>query len=113
MTWKRRLDRILEDDKKEARCFTFEFKKKLFAKSPVCAICKQAIQSIDDAAVDHIEQYWIGGKTIPENARLAHRYCNCARSKNDVVMSQEGLHTWEDVEMLEAAEEVKACGKKE
>ncbi len=25
-----------------------------------------------DAAVDHIQQYWQGGQTIPENARLAH-----------------------------------------
>ena len=35
------------------------------------------------AAVDHIEQYWRGGKTIPENARLTHRYCNMARPRND------------------------------
>jgi len=34
-------------------------------------------------AVDHIEMYWKGGKTIPENARLTHRYCNWARSKKD------------------------------
>ena len=27
--------------------------------------------------------YWTGGKTIPENARLAHRYCNWARSRKD------------------------------
>jgi len=41
------------------------------------------IRGIDDAAVDHIEQYWLGGKTIPENARLAHRYCNMARPRHD------------------------------
>ncbi|HOO52398.1 MAG TPA: hypothetical protein PLK94_14045 [Alphaproteobacteria bacterium] len=33
--------------------------------------------------MDHIEQYWTGGKTIPENARLTHRYCNMARPRND------------------------------
>jgi hypothetical protein len=27
--------------------------------------------------------YWKGGKTISENARLTHRYCNWARSKKD------------------------------
>lgn len=26
--------------------------------------------AIDDAAVDHVDQYWLGGKTRPENARL-------------------------------------------
>jgi HNH endonuclease len=40
-------------------------------------------RQFDDAAVDHIEQYWRGGKTILENARLAHRYCNGARPRHD------------------------------
>jgi hypothetical protein len=34
---------------------------------------------VDDTEVDHIEHYWRGGKTIPENARLTHRYCNRVR----------------------------------
>jgi hypothetical protein len=56
----------------------------LFAKNnPTCAICSQRILHIDDAAIDHLEQHWHGGKTIPENARLTHRYCNFARSKFD------------------------------
>lgn len=46
-------------------------------------ICGQKIHNIDDAAVDHIEQYWRGGQTIPDNARLTHRYCNVARSRLD------------------------------
>ncbi|MBU4455838.1 hypothetical protein KJ586_05000 [Patescibacteria group bacterium] len=29
--------------------------------------------AIDDVAVDHVDQYWLSGKTIPENARLTHR----------------------------------------
>jgi len=36
---------------------------------------------IDDAAIDHIQQYGQGGQTIPENARLTHRYCNLARPR--------------------------------
>jgi hypothetical protein len=56
----------------------------LFANNnPTCAICSQRILHIDDAAIDYIEQHWHGGKTIPENARLTHRYCNFARSKFD------------------------------
>lgn len=31
-----------------------------------------------------VEQHWCGGKTIPENARLADRYCNNLRPQSDV-----------------------------
>lgn len=81
--WDDVVDSIIKDDKAAIRCFPYELKKRLFDANPVCAICGQQITCIDDAAVDHIEQYWTGGKTDPENARLAHRYCNCARNKND------------------------------
>jgi len=83
--WSDRLDSILENQVKQERCFSRELKEALFKQDPTCTICHQKISCIDDAAVDHIEQYWSGGQTIPENARLAHRYCNCARPKNDVV----------------------------
>jgi len=74
---------VLKDHRSQARCFSQALKQELFDRNPKCGICNQAIQQIDDAAVDHIEQYWRGGKTIPENARLAHRYCNSARPRND------------------------------
>lgn len=68
----------------EPRCFSGALKTELFEKDSTCAICKQKISAIDDAAVDHIEQYWQGGKTIDKNARLTHRYCNWSRSKGNV-----------------------------
>lgn len=71
----------------EPRCFSLALKTKLFEKDPTCAICKQKISAVDDSAVDHIEQYWQGGQTIDENARLTHRYCNWSRSKSDVASS--------------------------
>lgn len=74
---------VLGDHVVQPRCFSRELKQELFDKNPTCQICNQAIQQLDDAAVDHIEQYWRGGKTIPENARLAHRYCNSARPRTD------------------------------
>ncbi len=74
---------ILSDSEKQPRCFSHELKQELFANNATCTICGQHIQHIDDAAVDHIDQYWRGGKTMPENARLAHRFCNLARSKFD------------------------------
>jgi hypothetical protein len=77
------VDDVLNQTKKQPRCFTLVLKKELFEANPVCAICGQSIQAMDDSAVDHIEQYWRGGKTIPENARLTHRYCNWSRSRTD------------------------------
>ncbi len=77
------IDNILRCHKSQPRCFSLALKQELFNNDPTCAICNQRIQTIDDAAVDHIEQYWLGGKTIPENARLTHRYCNNARPRND------------------------------
>jgi hypothetical protein len=68
---------------KEPRCFSLQLKQELYDKDNTCTICGQRINHIDDAAVDHIEQYWTGGKTIPENARLTHRYCNWARPRKE------------------------------
>jgi hypothetical protein len=74
---------ILAQSSKQPRCFSRLLKEELFKANRTCQICSQAISDIDDSALDHIEQYWRGGKTIPENARLAHRYCNWKRSKSD------------------------------
>jgi hypothetical protein len=81
--WRLTLQDIMGVGKKEPRCFSMQLKEVLFESDNTCAICGQKIQEIDDSAIDHIKQYWTGGKTIPENARLAHRYCNWARSRND------------------------------
>lgn len=81
--WRSTLQSILGVNQKEARCFSFKLKEEMMEADPTCAICTQRIHSIDDAALDHIKQYWVGGKTIPENARLTHRYCNWARPRSD------------------------------
>ena len=78
--WRGRLQNIIGSVRREPRCFTLQLKRSLFDADPTCQICSQCIQDLDDAEVDHVEHYWRGGKTIPENARLAHRYCNRARS---------------------------------
>lgn len=79
--WMNTLDTIISIEEREPRCFSFKLKQKLYKKNQTCDICNQNIYDIDDAEVDHIEQYWLGGKTIPKNARLVHRYCNRSRSK--------------------------------
>ena len=83
--WRKRLDDILRGEKKQRRCFSREIKERLFKKNPICAICGQKISAVDDAAVDHIVQYWVGGETTLNNARLTHRFCNWARPKDDVI----------------------------
>ena len=74
---------IFKMDTKQERCFSFQFKENLFKLNNNCKICNQTIYAVEDAAVDHIEQYWLGGKTIPENGRLVHRYCNAARRRKE------------------------------
>ena len=84
-TWNRRLSALMEgvEGTDSTRIFSAKLKKELFDQDKTCAICGNEIKSINDAAVDHIEQYWRGGATIPSNARLAHRSCNGARSRSD------------------------------
>ena len=79
--WRLALQGIIGIGQKEPRCFSRQLKESMFQDNPICAICDNRISVIDDAAIDHIKQYWEGGKTIPENARLAHRYCNWARPR--------------------------------
>ena len=83
LKWEYVLNTVIGNDKPDMRCYTRAFKKSLYDANPTCAICGQHIVELDDSAVDHIEQYWLGGKTIPENARLTHRYCNWSRPRKE------------------------------
>lgn len=75
--WRQRLEGLVAN--REPRSFSLALKQQLYENDPTCNICGQKIHGLDDAEVDHIQHYWRGGKTIAENARLAHRYCNRAR----------------------------------
>ena len=79
--WRLTLQDIIGIAQKEPRCFSSKLKQEFYDNDPTCSLCGQKIQNIDDVAMDHDDQYWRGGKTIPENARLTHRYCNWARSR--------------------------------
>jgi hypothetical protein len=81
--WRLALQNIIGVARKEPRCFSMQLKESLFKNNNICSICGQKIQEIDDSAIDHIIQYWTGGQTIPENAQLAHRYCNWAKPRKD------------------------------
>lgn len=81
--WIHSLKQVLGVPKSEGRNFSASLKEQLYGSNPACAICGQRIHTVDDSEVDHIEFYWHGGKTIPSNARLVHRYCNRARGGRD------------------------------
>jgi len=81
--WRQRLQGLIGLSGKEPRTFSLALKQQLHEADPTCQICDQRIYDIDDAEIDHIQHYWQGGRTIQENARLAHRYCNRARGARD------------------------------
>lgn len=81
--WTAKLDDIIGVQRREERCFSRELKQEFYNANPTCKICGQWINHIDDAALDHIKQYWQGGETIPENARLTHRFCNWSRPRKE------------------------------
>lgn len=81
--WMRALRDIVGQPHKEPRSFSYEIKEQLFKANQYCGICGQKILFLDDAEVHHIDFYWRGGKTIPSNARLVHRFCNRSIGKGN------------------------------
>lgn len=71
---------LVDLDKK--RCFTKEVKEELFNKDQYCGICNQKIETIQEANVDHIVPWSLGGKTELSNAQLTHEFCNKSKNNN-------------------------------
>lgn len=71
---------LLENTAIEPRFFSYEFRRSLFSKNPVCSICNNEIHSFEDCAVDHIIPYSRGGKTVTNNGQLSHRSCNAIKN---------------------------------
>jgi len=42
----------------------------------ICPICNEEIEKFEDAELDHIYPYSLGGKTIKGNVQLVHKWCN-------------------------------------
>jgi HNH endonuclease len=76
-----KVQEILDGTVVEPRFFSYHYRQQLFDGSNECKICHNQVHSFDDSTVDHINPYSNGGKTVPENAQLAHRSCNAR--KND------------------------------
>jgi hypothetical protein len=83
--WGSNLKNILGYPASEPRAFSYELKRQLFNNNNICSLCGQQIHNIDDSEIDHITCYSNGGKTIPQNARLTHRYCNRKRGNTPEV----------------------------
>lgn len=81
--WLDNLNTLLGIPSKEPRSFSSSLKKSLWEQKPTCRRCGQEIMLVDDAVIDHVKHYWRGGKTIPGNARLLHRFCNAQRGGRD------------------------------
>jgi len=74
------VDPIVEGTSVEPRFFDYAFRRELYEESDECKLCGNEIHSFDDCTVDHITPYSKGGKTVPENAQLAHRGCNASKN---------------------------------
>ena len=87
VTWNERLKNIMHDVRPNdaTRLFSRGLKEEMFEQDNGCHICSQKIVMVNDAALDHAVQYWRGGQTIPENARLVHRICNLKRGRFDLL----------------------------
>lgn len=77
--WYNELQSIITH-KKQPRNFSYSLKEELYRNDNTCSYCGQKIRNIDDSEIDHDKPYWKGGETIPENARLMHRFCNKTKS---------------------------------
>ncbi len=80
----------------EIRAFSYEIKQQLYHEGYICSYCNNTILNIDDAEVDHIIAFSLGGRTDISNAQLLHRHCN--RTKNDALINQENDESWENTE---------------
>ena len=78
--FKAHVQAILDGTVLEPRFFTFEFRRQLFQRDPSCKICGNEIHALEDSAVDHVHPYSRGGRTVPENAQLAHQSCNARKA---------------------------------
>lgn len=65
---------------KEPRLFDLDMKLDLAKKQNyICPLCGQKIVNLDEAKIDHIDPYSLGGATTEDNAQLTHKICNASK----------------------------------
>lgn len=79
--WMSIIREITNEGADNPRFFSYQEKVKFYNRDKSCALCGNVIHTIDDAHMDHIVQFHNGGLTVPDNARLTHRFCNQSRKR--------------------------------
>jgi hypothetical protein len=79
--WLHTLHQILDKGTNQPGTFNYLLKYELFTSGKNCALCDEPILIFDDSTLYNIDQYWTGEKIIPDNARLAHRYCKATKHR--------------------------------
>ena len=74
----------VQDINGNKRAFSADEKLQLWHEGYVCPYCGNTILSIDDAEVDHVLAFSLGGETNIKNAQLLHRHCNREKSNAEV-----------------------------
>lgn len=82
-----------QDTDGATRAFSKDVKLQLWHDGYICSFCGNRILSIDDAEVDHIYPFSLGGDTDISNAQLLHRHCNREKSSAEIE-----LDDWTDGE---------------
>ncbi|MEO1351605.1 MAG: hypothetical protein AAFW84_22835, partial [Cyanobacteria bacterium J06635_15] len=78
-TWRSRLQQLVDQNARDPLDFSAEFKKSLFERNATCNVCWKPITTLDDAVLARFPNYWRENNSIPENARLDHRFCHKSR----------------------------------
>jgi len=85
--FKAEVNNLLLSARDNPRFFSREFRQRLFDADPNCKLCPSQIHSFDDSTVDHVIPWAKGGKTVPENGQLAHRFCNAQKNASGSVVN--------------------------
>lgn len=78
--WCQALQRILDKGVNMPGTFNYQLKYERYTESSTCALCGHPISMFDDSTFAHVQNYWVGDRLIPDQARLAHRYCKYVKS---------------------------------
>lgn len=77
--WRDRLRRLVAAHQQTPLTYSLALKTALFERDATCNVCWKPIKHVDDAVIARYPDYWRENKSLPENARLDHRFCHKSR----------------------------------
>lgn len=78
--WRQRLQELFDQHRQTPLEFSATLKQTLLERNATCHICWKPIEHSDDAVLAHFPNYWRENQSIPDNARLDHRFCHQSRT---------------------------------